>query len=94
VIALKATSLLGDSKLSEKLWPEAVTMAGYLLNRTPMRILTWLNLPKPRVVLHHLVLFGSKAFVHIKKRLKLDKVLNRAFIRWHCGYESTNIYCV
>ena len=39
VIALKATSLLGNSKLLEKLWPEAVTMAGYLLNRTPMRIL-------------------------------------------------------
>jgi hypothetical protein len=39
VIALKATSLLGDSKLPGKLWPEAVTTAGYLLNRTPMRIL-------------------------------------------------------
>jgi transposase InsO family protein len=39
VIALKATSLLGDSKLLEKLWPEAVTTARYLLNRTPIRIL-------------------------------------------------------
>jgi transposase InsO family protein len=39
VIALKATSLLGDSKLLEKLWPEAVITARYLLNRTPMRIL-------------------------------------------------------
>jgi hypothetical protein len=39
VIALKATSLLGDSKLLGKLWLEAVTMAKYLLNCTLMRIL-------------------------------------------------------
>ena len=39
VIALKATSLLGNSKLLEKLWPEAVTIVGYLLNYTLMRIL-------------------------------------------------------
>jgi hypothetical protein len=32
--------------------------------------------------------------VHIKKRPKLDKVSDRAFIGWHCGYESTNIYRV
>jgi hypothetical protein len=32
--------------------------------------------------------------VYIKKRPKLDKVLDRAFIGWHCGYESTNIYRV
>jgi hypothetical protein len=104
VIALKATSLLGDSKLPEKLWPEAVTTVGYLLNRTPTRILdwktpfqflyTWLKLPEPRVALHHLVPFGSKAYVHIKKRPKLDKVKDRAFIGWHCGYDSTNIYRV
>jgi hypothetical protein len=24
--------------------------------------------------------------------MKLDKVLPRAFIRWYCGYKSTNIY--
>ena len=39
VIALKATSLLSDSKLLEKLWPEVVITARYLLNRTLMRIL-------------------------------------------------------
>jgi hypothetical protein len=104
VIALKATSLLGDSKLPEKLWPEAVITAGYLLNRTPTRALdwktpfqflyAWLKLPEPRVALHHLVPFGSKAFVHIKQRPKLDKTLDRAFIGWHCGYDSTNIYRV
>jgi hypothetical protein len=44
VITLKATSLLGDSKLPEKLWPEVVTMAGYLLNSTLMRILNWKTL--------------------------------------------------
>jgi len=32
VIMLKATSLLGDSKLPEKLWPKAVIIVGYLLN--------------------------------------------------------------
>jgi CHAT domain-containing protein len=32
--------------------------------------------------------------VHIKNRPKLDKVSDRAFIGWHCGYESTNIYRV
>jgi hypothetical protein len=41
VIVLKATSLLGDSKLPEKLWPEAVITVGYLLNRTLTRALDW-----------------------------------------------------
>jgi len=39
VIALKAISLLADSKLPEKLWLEAVTIVGYLLNRTSTRTL-------------------------------------------------------
>jgi hypothetical protein len=39
VITLKATFLFRDSKLPEKLWPEAVTTIGYLLNRTLIRIL-------------------------------------------------------
>jgi hypothetical protein len=32
--------------------------------------------------------------VHIKNQPKLDKVLDQAYIGWHCGYESTNIYRV
>jgi hypothetical protein len=55
---------------------------------------SWLKLPEPRTTLHYLVLFDSKVFVYIKGRLKLDKVSNRAFIGWHCEYESTNIYRV
>jgi hypothetical protein len=39
VIALKATSLLSDFKLLEKLWLEAVIIIGYLLNYTLIRIL-------------------------------------------------------
>jgi hypothetical protein len=39
VITLKATSLLGDSKLLEKLWLEAVIIIGYLLNCTLIRAL-------------------------------------------------------
>jgi hypothetical protein len=39
VIILKATSLLKDSKLLEKLWPEAVIIVEYLLNRIPTRAL-------------------------------------------------------
>jgi hypothetical protein len=32
--------------------------------------------------------------MYIKKRPKLDKVSDQAFIRWHYRYKSTNIYCV
>jgi hypothetical protein len=32
--------------------------------------------------------------MYIKKRPKLDKVSDRAFIKWHYRYKSTNIYRV
>jgi hypothetical protein len=41
VIALKLIFLLGLSKLPIKLWLEAASTLGYLLNQTPIRALNW-----------------------------------------------------
>jgi hypothetical protein len=74
----------GTANLPEKLWPEIVYYAGYLLNRSPTKSLKWQTLisyikkylgnqvPKPSI--NHLVLYSCRAYLYIKNRNKLEKL--------------------
>ena len=73
----------GTANLPEKLWPEIVYYASYLLNRSPTKSLEWQTLigyiekylgnkvPKPSM--NHLVPYGCRAYSYIKNRSKLEK---------------------
>ena len=76
--------------------------AGYLLNRSPTRQLHW-ETPigflqkwcgfenyKPSIA--YIEPYGCRAYVYIKGRPKLDKLVLKAYISYLVGYESINIF--
>ena len=40
----------------------------------------------------HIEPYGCRAYVHIKGRPKLDKLVPKAYIGYLVGYESTNVF--
>ncbi len=104
VIITRSWNMKQTANLPDKLWPEIVHCAGYLLNRSPTKSLGWQTLigyiekylgnrlPKPSM--NHLVLYGCRAYSYIKKRGKLEKLEPRAYIGYLVGYDSTNIFCI
>jgi hypothetical protein len=104
VIIVRARAIQIDSKLPTSLWPEIVSAAGYILNRTPRQDYGWitpleklqshLGLPNPKPKCGHIRIYGCRAYpmqYHIPKK---DKLAPRAAIGYLVGWDSTNIFRV
>jgi len=86
-----ARSMLHSTKLSIKLWAEAVNTAAYIINRTgPTKVADktpyelWMG---KQASVDHLKIFGTECFVHIpkQKRQKLDAKSVRGYLVGYCG---------
>jgi hypothetical protein len=96
VIITTARTMRIHARLPENLWPEIVRTAGYLLNRTPIRVNEW-KTPFEAVTGHqpnlaHLYTYGCRAYALTHGIPKLQKLKQRATISYLVGYDSTNIY--
>ena len=84
------------SNILLNLWPETVSAATYLINRIPIKALSYKILYKYlnsyQLVLSHLYVFGYKAYLLIQKILRLEKLLPRAYVRYLIGYNLSNIF--
>jgi hypothetical protein len=84
------------------MWPEAVTAAGYLLNRTPRQKYKWITpierlqayvgVPDPQPKVGHIRIYGCRAYPLIQNRPKLNKLEPRTSIGYLVGWDSTNIF--
>ena len=103
VLITRGTAM--KKKLPIELHPEIFSCAAYLLNRSPTRRLNWetpqgmLNRLSTLVTkdvtepdLSHIRVYGCLSYVHIKNRLKKEKLFPKAEIGYLVGYDSTNIY--
>ena len=104
VIIQTSRSIQIDSRLPNKLWPEIVSAAGYLLNRTPRQDFGWitpleklqthLSLPNPKPKCGHIRMYGCRAYPLLHHIPKMDKLAPRAAIGYLVGWDSTNIFRV
>jgi hypothetical protein len=102
VIIQRARAMRVHARLPEELWPEIVTAAAYILNRTPNRQLNWktpletlqeaAKIPNPHSSIAHLRVYGARAYPLIRKIPKTEKLKPRAHIGYLVGYDSTNIF--
>ncbi|KAJ6088976.1 hypothetical protein N7499_003084 [Penicillium canescens] len=104
VLIKRARALLKEGKLPEKLWPEAINAAVYLLNRTPTRvdgkwIIPWEearkfidNSEKPKTSLSNVRLYGSLAYCRIPTIPRLNKMQSRAEVGYLVGFVASNIW--
>ena len=93
-----ARTMIIDSRLPPKLWPYAVETAAYIINRLPNTtigdkpLVIWRRelLINQDVSLDHVRIWGSKAYVHIPKkdRVQAEKMAPRAFLGHLVGYEG------
>ena len=104
VIIGRARAMKNTANLPEILWPEMITCAAYLLNRSPTKSLNW-ETPigylerlsgnqNSQPSLNYLVLYRCRAYSYIKKQPKLDRLEPRAHISYLVGYISTNVFCI
>jgi hypothetical protein len=102
VIIGRGRAMKNTANLPEILWPEILTCAAYLLNRSPTKSLNW-ETPMgylerlsgnqdSQPSLNHLVPYGCRAYSFIKKQPKLDRLEPRAHIGYLVGYVSTNVF--
>ena len=104
VIILRARALQIDSKLPNGLWPEIVSAAGYILNRTPRQDFGWitpleklqthLGLQNPKPKCGHIRIYGCRAYPLLHHIPKKDKLAPRAAIGYLVRWDSTNIFRV
>lgn len=89
----KARSMAFQSKLPAHLWPEAVSTANYLINRTATRAnagtTPYERLTGRKPSLHHLKIFGCRTFVRNTKP-SLSKWEPRSTECIFLGYDSTS----
>ena len=94
-----------EGKLPKDLWPEFVSAAVWLLNRTPIYIASenkWLilweevrrefALTAPKINLANVRLYRSLAYCRIKKQVQSDKMNLRVEVGFLVGYLVSNIY--
>ena len=96
LLSVKARALRIEAGLPEFLWPWIYQTAGFLMNRTPTRKLSW-KTPFEDVIhtkpnLSHLKRFGCKAYPLNKSIPRKDKLVPRAHVGYLVGYDGTNIY--
>ena len=102
VIIMRARAIHTDSRLPGYMWPETLTAAGYILNRTPRQRLGWktpveilqayCNPQDPKPKGGHMRVYGCRAYPLIQNQPKLNKLDPRASIGYLVGYDSTNIF--
>ena len=102
VIIGRARAMKNTANLPEILQLEILTCAAYLLNKSPTKLLNWEILigyferlsgnQNSQPLLNYLVLYGCRAYLYIKKQLKLDRLKPRAYIGYLVGYISTNVF--
>jgi hypothetical protein len=99
-------ALLNNTDLPRNLWPEAIFIAIYLLNRVLTKldnqwIIPWQELMKyaapdgardQTVNLSNFRLYGCLAYSRIVKRVQSDKMAPQAEIGFLVGYLSKNLY--
>jgi len=94
-----ARSMIKGKNLSNGFWAEAISTAVYLKNRSPTRYLSFMTpfqaLYDSKPAVHHLRVFGSKAFAHIPKenRRKLDaKAIKCIFIGYCSEFKAYKLF--
>ena len=91
-------SMLSTSNLPLHLASETYVTAGYLLNRTPTRSISWKTpfemayYKKPSIA--HLKIYGCRAYALRTQIPRGDKLTPRALIGYLVGYDASNIYRV
>ncbi|KAH9752456.1 hypothetical protein KPL71_014688 [Citrus sinensis] len=93
----KTRCLLINSKLLRSFWAKAVTIACYLVNRSPSAALkfktheeVWIGVSADY---KHLRIFGCIAYVHVKQG-KLDlRALKRVFVGYPEGVKGYKVWC-
>jgi hypothetical protein len=95
-IITRARAIRIDARLPKEVSNECVMTAIYLLNRTPIKALTW-RTPFEAVYgyppsLAHLHEIGSRAYTLNRALKRADKLESRVLIGQLVGYDSTNIY--
>ncbi|EKG08999.1 Integrase catalytic core, partial [Macrophomina phaseolina MS6] len=98
VLITKARSMRIGANLPQNLWPEIVTAAAYLANRTPQRKINWMtpfqHVTQSKPDLSHLRVYGCKAFPLRKDIKRSHKLEERAHLGFLVGYNSRNIFRV
>jgi len=95
-IIIRARAIRIEACLPKELSNECVMTAIYLLNRTPIKALTWrtpfeaVHGRKPSLA--HLNEIGARAYTLNHALKRGDKLESRALIGQLIGYDSTNIY--
>ena len=95
-IIARARAIRLEASLPKELSNECVMTAIYLLNRTPVKALTWgtpfeaVHGVKPSLA--HLNEIGARAYTLNHALKRGDKLESRALIGQLVGYDSTNIY--
>lgn len=102
MIMTRMRAMLIAARLPQSLWPLAVQVATYLLNRTPAWTKTvdgshtWTTpyerMFKEKPNLANLRVFGCRAYVRDAKVPKGDKIRSRAWIGYMVGYQAANIW--
>lgn len=102
VIIKAGRTLLIESRFPGYMWPEAISAAGYLLNRTPRQKYSWksplerlqayLGITDPQPKVQHIRIYGCRAYPLIQNQLKLNKLGPRTSIGYLVGWDSTNIF--
>ena len=96
----RARCIAADSHLPVFLWPEAVAMATFLINRSPTRsnfgIPPEASYTDKSIKLEDLKIFGSLAFVHVpdRERRKLDHKLSKRcmFVGYDLQLKAYRVY--
>ena len=95
VITTKARCIRIASNLPHDLWPETVSTAAYILNRTPVSrtgITPFESLYKTKPGISHIKSFSCRAYPLNHGVPKLQKLKARAHVGYLVGYSSRNIY--
>ena len=87
--------LLVGGRVPTSLWPEAVSCAVYVLNRTPLTnkansipFCLWNNTRSSNLNLDHLRVFGCAAYAVLDPSLRDGKLAPTSIVGIHVGYDS------
>jgi hypothetical protein len=102
VIIMVARAIMIESRIPGYMWPESVSAAGYLLNRTPRQQYKWITpierlqayigVPDPQPKVGHIRTYGCRAYPLIQNQPKLNKLEPRTSIGYLVGWDSNNIF--
>ena len=95
-LTTRARTFISEANMPDNMWPEAYMTAGYVLNRTPVKKLSWKTpfkaFTKQVPSIAHMHPFGCKAYVVEHKIPKLEKMRERAVVGYLVGYAGRNLH--